>query len=253
MDETYRLNKAVIKKEAFSISLIATSYFLGLIIYHKLPFFVPTSWDLEGHINAYLPKNLAITFLPTFASVLLLIFLVLPFIDPLRKNYAKFLDTYITIINMFVVFICMLQIVMLLVIVTGLNTLVPTSANIIISLLYIITGNFFPRIKQNWFIGVGTPWTYISEEIWKKTQRFAGYLLFILGFIWSLSIILKLPQFFLSVDWALLSLLISSLYSLALYLRMKKHSNEIGFNSAQEVFKSIVFTIVHFPYWVFML
>ncbi|MFU2158631.1 SdpI family protein [Caldisericum sp. AR60] len=254
MDETYKLNKNVIRKEAFPISLIAVSYILGLLIYRKLPFFVPTSWDLEGHINAYLPKNFAITLLPTFALVLLIIFLLIPYIDPLRKNYSKFLDTYTTIINLLVALPCILQIVMLIVIVTGLNYLVPRSANLGVAVVYIVTGNFFPRIRQNWFIGVGTPWTMISEEIWKKTQRLAGFLLFILGMVCSLSIFVKsLQSVLLSVDWALVILVISSFYSFFLYFKMRETSNEISFERKADIFRSLIFTVVHIPYWIFML
>ncbi|BAL80255.1 SdpI family protein [Caldisericum exile] len=254
MDETYRLNKDVIRKEAFPISLIVVSYLLGLFIYRKLPFFVPTSWDLEGHINAYLPKSIAITFLPTAALAFLLFLLLLPYIDPLRKNYARFIDTYAVIINMFIALICLSQIVMLIVIVTGLNTLIGTSANIFVALVYLVTGNFFPRIRQNWFIGVGTPWTMISEEIWKKTQRLAGFLLFLLGMVCSLSIFIKyLQSVLLSVDWALVILVISSFYSFFLYLKMRETSNGISFDRKADILKSLAFTIVHIPYWIFML
>lgn len=59
----------------FPIILISLSYLLGFFVYNKLPFFVPTSWDLEGKINAYLPKYIALTFLPTISLILLLIFI----------------------------------------------------------------------------------------------------------------------------------------------------------------------------------
>lgn len=124
-EKQYEINREVIKEVRFSIILIIFSFLLGLILYSRLPFFVPTSWDIDGHINAYLPKYIAITFLPLLALIILLIFLALPLIDPLRKNYTKFLSTYTTIVNMIITLICVMQIVMLFTIVTGLNKLVP--------------------------------------------------------------------------------------------------------------------------------
>jgi len=45
MEKNYRIDKNLIKKIKFPIILISFCYLLGIIVYNKLPFFVPTSWD----------------------------------------------------------------------------------------------------------------------------------------------------------------------------------------------------------------
>lgn len=92
----------------------------------------------------------------------------------------------------------------------------------------------------------------INEVIWKKTQRFAGYFLFALGVIFFVCNFFGFNKIMLTFDWALLTLLASSLYSFFLYLKLKR-SHEIRFNGIRDLTKSILFTVVHIPYWIFLL
>ncbi|OZI05150.1 hypothetical protein BWI93_26760 [Siphonobacter sp. BAB-5385] len=43
--------------------------------------------------------------------------------------------------------------------------------------LFLFLGNYFIRLKPNYFIGIRTPYTLMNEEIWRKTHRLAGRLL----------------------------------------------------------------------------
>ena len=38
-------------------------------------------------------------------------------------------------------------------------------------MLFLVLGNYMHSIKQNYFIGVRTPWTLENEEVWKRTHR----------------------------------------------------------------------------------
>ena len=48
--------------------------------------------------------------------------------------------------------------------------------------MYIVCGNYFKTIKANYFIGIRTPWTLESDEVWKSTHRIGGIVWFIGGF-----------------------------------------------------------------------
>jgi len=52
---------------------------------------------------------------------------------------------------------------------------------ICISITYIILGNYLPKSKQNWFVGIRTHWTLTDEETWYKTHRLAGKVFLIFG------------------------------------------------------------------------
>ena len=51
----------------------------------------------------------------------------------------------------------------------------------IIGLLFLSIGNFMPAMRPNFFIGIRTPWTLSSDEVWKNTHRLASYGFSILG------------------------------------------------------------------------
>jgi uncharacterized membrane protein len=47
---------------------------------------------------------------------------------------------------------------------------------IFMGLLFVIIGNYLPKCKQSYTIGIKIPWTLNSEENWNRTHRFAGWL-----------------------------------------------------------------------------
>ena len=47
---------------------------------------------------------------------------------------------------------------------------------VFIGLLFTVIGNYLPKCKQNYTIGIKIPWTLSSEENWNRTHRFAGWL-----------------------------------------------------------------------------
>ncbi len=49
--------------------------------------------------------------------------------------------------------------------------------------LFILLGNYLSKIRQNYFIGIKTPWTIENEENWNKTHRFASWCFVIVGII----------------------------------------------------------------------
>ena len=58
---------------------------------------------------------------------------------------------------------------------------------ILLGLVFIIIGNYLPKCKQNYTIGIKIPWTLDSEENWNKTHRFAGRIWVVCGFLMILT------------------------------------------------------------------
>ena len=50
-------------------------------------------------------------------------------------------------------------------------------------LILIVVGNYLPKARQNYTIGIRIPWTLASEENWNRTHRLAGYLWVIGGIL----------------------------------------------------------------------
>jgi len=49
-----------------------------------------------------------------------------------------------------------------------------------VGLLLVIIGNYLPKTRRNYVMGLRTPWALADERVWDKTHRFAGPL-FMLG------------------------------------------------------------------------
>jgi uncharacterized membrane protein len=43
-------------------------------------------------------------------------------------------------------------------------------------LMFIVIGNYLPKARQNYTIGIKIPWTLADEENWNRTHRLAGRL-----------------------------------------------------------------------------
>jgi uncharacterized membrane protein len=117
---------------------------------------------------------------------LYLLFLVLPLIDPRRGNYARFAGTYRFLKALLVLFMCLLQLAILG---TALGYLSgPTLFfRLGLPLLFVLLGNVMGQIRYNYFVGIKTPWTLASEEVWQKTHRTAARVWVVAGLAGALA------------------------------------------------------------------
>ena len=70
---------------------------------------------------------------------------------------------------------------------------------ILIGLLFIVIGNYMPKTKQSYTMGIKLPWTLASEENWNRTHRLAG-------FLWVIGGVYFLAMTF--IGWSLVAFLI---------------------------------------------
>ena len=48
-------------------------------------------------------------------------------------------------------------------------------------LLFVVLGNFMGKLTKNFFVGIRTPWTLASDEVWLRTHRLGGKLFVLAG------------------------------------------------------------------------
>ena len=53
----------------------------------------------------------------------------------------------------------------------------------LLGLIFVIIGNYMPKLKVNHTVGIRLPWTLQSEDNWHKTHRLAGKLWVVGGLI----------------------------------------------------------------------
>lgn len=182
-----------------------------LYFYNSLPQTVPTHFDFKGNANGY-SKKTTLIFLPIIFSALTLFAGFFTLNDPRLKNKK---NTMVLTISIYMVaLLCNLLIPLTILKALNKPINITTIISIFISIFFIILGNYLPKCERNYTIGIRTPWTMHSDEIWNKTHRLAGKLFVIGGFI----IILSTFFFnFLFIPVIIIFSIIPALYSFYLY------------------------------------
>ena len=72
----------------------------------------------------------------------------------------------------------------------GMDIAVNAIMPLILGVVFVVVGNYLPKCRQNYTIGIKLPWTFQSEENWNKTHRFGGKLMVLAGFLLMLSVLL---------------------------------------------------------------
>ena len=89
------------------------------------------------------------------------------------------------------------------------------------AVLFIVIGNYLPKCKHNYTLGVKLPWTLADENNWNATHRLAGYVWMLGGMVLLINAFFFNMYVFLIV--MLVMVLVPSVYS---YLYYRKHGVE---------------------------
>lgn len=152
-------------------------------VFNKLPEQIPMHWDINGNIDSWYPKFPGAFLLPGITILAAFLFMVLPNLDPKKENYEKFKKSYFIIQIFMIAFFTVLQIVIISVSLGSEFISVDFIVKFMIGIMFIIFGYLMPNLKHNYFLGIKTPWTYASEEVWNMSHKHGGYIWFIAGFI----------------------------------------------------------------------
>jgi uncharacterized membrane protein len=201
--------------------LILSSFLTVAILYPSLPDQIPSHWNAAGEVDGYLPKFWGLFLFPFILSGLVLLFLVIPRIDPLRANILQFLPYYEWFVVIFALFLLSLQATTIL---WAYGILVPinTVMSLGIGILFFYIGILLGHARRNWFIGIRTPWTLSSNTVWKKTHRLGSVLFMVAGLIALLGTLFPAYAIWLILVPVLAVTGITVVYSYLLYEEMRR-------------------------------
>ena len=167
------------KKRWPALLVIAAMWAFALAIYPRLPERIPTHWNLHGEVDGWGGRGAAFLF-PAIGTCFALLMAVLPRIDPRRANWEKFREELWVMVNVILLFMAWTEAVTLG---AALGWRVDTGRAVLggVGVLLVMIGNYLPRIRSNWFIGIRTPWTLSSDKVWDKTHRLGAVLFMISG------------------------------------------------------------------------
>ena len=155
--------------EALVLAIILLPALYLAVIWNSLPAEVPMHYNAKGEIDRYGSKDELIGLLFMLNLPLYFIMRYAPQIDPKKKinpnqllGMRLVLHVFISALALFIIYS------------TQQGGLKADPVDSLVGLLFAALGFFFRSIKPNYFIGIKTPWTLESEEVWTKTHQVSG-------------------------------------------------------------------------------
>ena len=148
---------------------------------------VAVHFGLDGAANGFQPRDTALITMPGIGLAMIVLLLwVLPAIMPKNASIDRSAGAYGAVILSVVALITIIQGGLVLH-AAGVPLDVAKIAFTGTGLLFVIIGNYLPKLRKNWIAGIRTPWTLSDERVWDKTHRAAGLWFVIGGFLMLLS------------------------------------------------------------------
>ncbi len=208
-----------IRADVISLVFVATAFIVAAVLYPSLPEQIPTHWNASGEVDGYMKKPGGVLIMPAMALITYVIMKVIPVISPKGFRTDKFSDV-IAVLQVALVGFMSIVAVLVLLEARGLNVRINEMIIAGTGLLFVIIGNYLGKVRKNFFIGIRTPWTLASDEVWNRTHRIGGKLFMLSGVIIWIGALLGLPLTW-TVGVAVGLVLIPVVYSYFLYRRIE--------------------------------
>lgn len=168
-------SKTMSKIEKAVLFLVAVSFGAASYLYPHMPEMMASHWNAAGDVDGYMPKAAALFLMPAMSLVFFFLFLLIPKIDPMKANIAKFrryFDIFILLFEIFFLYIYSLTILWSL----GWRFDMTVAMMPALAILFYYMGIMIGNAERNFFIGIRTPWTLSSDRVWDKTHALGGKL-----------------------------------------------------------------------------
>lgn len=192
----------------FSVALVCVQILAAFYLYPMMPERVAIHWGISGEADGYGSRFMGMFMIPVISLLLLPLMLVLPRLDP-SGGIERFRGGYDWFVFGFLAFMAYVQ---------GLTVawnlgwrfsfmrmLAPA-----MGLLFAGIGVLLRGARRNWFMGIRTPWTMMSEEVWDNTHELGSRLFMISGALAALGA--------LTDGWLALAIIMAPMMVSAIYL-----------------------------------
>ena len=214
--------EAILMLKANRKTLIITStvtilpVLIGIICWDRLPDVMATHFGMNNEANGFSSKAFAVFGLPLVLLAVLWVGAFVTAHDPKRQNISP---------KMFSLMLWIAPAISLVAAATvypvnlGYELDIAFFGELLLGLMFIIIGNYLPKARQNYTIGIKIPWTLANEENWNRTHRLAGYLWMICGILMIIVCLTRSASLQWLVGILLITVLVPCIYSFWLHAK----------------------------------
>jgi uncharacterized membrane protein len=210
--------------QLFIMALIAVQVLIALLSYPFLPDTVPTHWGITGQVNGYGPKWEGTFLFPAITLGVYLLIRVLLSIGPRLGADEGGQRANVEIVDRILIGVFLVLFVVQLTVLAMIFHL-PVDSSFIISLvlsaMILYMGNYMGKLRRNFWAGIRTPWTLMSDTVWERTHRFTGWLFVGTGIIGILLSFIPPVRLRGVVGLMLLDAVLACIYSYVIYQRLE--------------------------------
>jgi uncharacterized membrane protein len=155
-------------------AMLAASFWVGAMLPADIR--LPVHWGLSGAPDRYAGKYLALCSPAALTAFVGLLFYALPMIEPRAQGLARSQGLYLWAWAGGLVVCTAIQLALVS---TALGWGLATADLLLcaIGLMLAMIGNQLGKSRSMYMVGIRTPWTLASEEVWIKTHRLGGKLM----------------------------------------------------------------------------
>lgn len=144
---------------------------MGLLLWSRLPEQIPTHFGFHGEPDGWSSKAFAVFGLPLILVGAHLLCAFGTMLDPKRRNIQdKMYRLVLWIIPVISILTCGAVYAYAL----GMAVDIALITELMVGMVFIIVGNYLPKCRQSYTMGIKIPWTLADEDNWNATHRFGG-------------------------------------------------------------------------------
>lgn len=201
------------------LAMIAVAAWVGQALPGDMP--LPTHWDIHGEPDRFSDKWTALLLPVLMAGGLSLLFYALPALETRHKHFERSQGVYLWA---WAALLMLSLLVQLAAVSVALRWGVHGSAFVLlgVGMTFVLIGNQLGKTRSMYLIGIRTPWTLASEEVWIKTHRLGGKLMVASGVALAVASPLPLPSGLIATIFGAViavSVIVPIVYSFLLYRR----------------------------------
>ena len=186
----------------------------GVILWNQLPEQIPIHWNAVGEVDGWSHKAFAIFGLPGFMLAAQWLCSLGTSADPKKEAHS---EKMVQLVLWIIPLLCVVLMAITYATALGYEMPIERIMPVVLGFMFTVIGNYMPKCKQNYTIGIKIAWTLSSEENWNRTHRFAGWLWTACGI--AIMLIGFFGGFWVVLAMSLVMVIIPILYSYLLYRR----------------------------------